>query len=160
MAAFAGILCIAVILLVQGLLFADGGLTAYGLNVVLIAIIPSFVGFGVFRVAWSVLPATKASVVGASGLAALVSVPAAAAVFALLFGIGGAVDLSLGSVLAAMVGTHVLVGIGEALVTAAVVSAVVGVRPDLVYGASDIAEDLEVCPTAAPQRPATTGGAR
>ena len=37
-----------------------------------------------------------------------------------------------------MVGVHTLVGIGEAVITAAVVSAVVSTRPDLVYGAQDL----------------------
>lgn len=58
--------------------------------------------------------------------------------FAVLYAIGGAVDLSFGAVLGAMVGVHVLVGIGEALITGAVVSAVVTTRPDLVYGATDL----------------------
>lgn len=141
---WAATLCIAVVLLVQGLLFADGGLTAYGLNVILIAIIPSFVGYGTFRLLRQALPANKGSVVLASGIAALISVPVAAAVFAVLYGIGGAVDLAFGSVLGAMVGVHVLVGIGEALITAAVVSTVVGTRPDLVYGASDLVPELEL----------------
>jgi cobalt/nickel transport system permease protein len=145
-------LCIAVVLLVQGLLFADGGLTAYGINVLLMGIIPVFVGWGVFRTVRAMAPATKATVVGASGIAAFVSVPVAAAAFAVLFAIGGSVDLSFGSVLTAMVGVHLLIGIGEAVITAAVVSAVVGARPDLVYGAADLAPELEL-------RPAATGSA-
>ena len=145
-----GTVCIAVVLLVQGLLFADGGLTAYGLNVLLIGIIPAFVGYGVFKALWPMLPKTRASAVGASATAAFVSVPVAAAVFAVLYGIGGAVDLSFGSVLAAMVGTHVLVGIGEALITGAVVSAVVASRPDLIAAAPELVPTLEL------RRPAVT----
>jgi cobalt/nickel transport system permease protein len=133
-----GCVCVAVVLLVQGLLFADGGLTAYGLNVLLIAIIPSFVGWGVFRAARSFLPATRRSVVVSSALAALVSVPVAAAAFAVLFAIGGSVDLPFRSVLAAMVGVHLVIAIGEAVITAAVVSAVVATRADVVYGARDL----------------------
>ena len=70
-------------------MFADGGLTAYGLNVLLIGIVPTFVGWWVFRAVRSVLPATKRSVVAASGVAAFVSVPVAAAAFAVLFAVGG-----------------------------------------------------------------------
>ena len=66
------------------------------------------------------------------------SVPVAAAAFAVLFAIGGSVDLSFRSVLAAMVGVHVPIGIGEAVITAAVVSAVVATRADVVYGARDL----------------------
>ncbi|CAN5504725.1 hypothetical protein BH18ACT1_BH18ACT1_11210 [soil metagenome] len=137
-------ICVAVVLLVQALLFADGGLTAYGLNVVLIGVIPSFVGYGVFRVLWSVLPKTRGTAVAAASAAALLSVPVAAAAFAVLYGIGGAVDLSFGSLFGAMVGVHFLVGIGEALITGAVVSAVVASRPDLVASAPELARPLEL----------------
>lgn len=148
-----GIVCVAIVLLVQGLLFADGGLTAYGLNTVLIAVVPALVAWAVFLAVRSVLPRTRRSVVAASAVGAFVSVPAAAAVFAVLFAIGGSVDLEFSSVLTAMVGTHVLIGIGEAIITAAVVSAVVGTRPDLVHGARDLVGALEL------RAPATTGGA-
>ncbi|HEV8115648.1 MAG TPA: energy-coupling factor ABC transporter permease [Acidimicrobiales bacterium] len=145
-----GTVCIAVVLLVQALLFADGGLTAYGLNVLLIGIIPAFVGYGVFKALWPMLPKTRASAVGASAAAAFVSAPVAAGAFAVLYGIGGTVDLSFGSLLAAMVGTHVLVGIGEALITGAVVSAVVASRPDLAAAAPELVPTLEL------RRPAAT----
>ena len=75
----------------------------------------------------------------ASGIGAFASVPVAAAAFTLLFALGGGVDISIGAVLAAMVGVHTVIGVGEALVTMAVVSSVVSVRPDLVVGASDLA---------------------
>ena len=148
-----GIICIAVVLAVQGLIFADGGLSAYGINVLLIAVIPCFVGWAVFRAVRAPLPSTKGSVVAASAVAAFVSVPVAAAAFAVLFWIGGDVDLSFGSVLAAMVGVHLLIGIGEALITAMVVSAVVSVRPDLVFGATDLAPPLDLRDRGAPVRP-------
>lgn len=144
-----GSLCVAIVVLVQALLFADGGLTALGLNVLLIGTIPAFVGYTVFRAARAVLGRTKNAVAAASGVGAFVSVPVAAAAFAVLFGIGGEVDLSFGSVLATMVGVHVLIGIGEGVITAAVVSAVVGVRPDLVLGAADVLPALEVRTVAA-----------
>ena len=139
-----GSLCIAIVLLVQALLFADGGLSAYGLNVILVALVPSFVGWAAFRLARAVLPRAQASVVPAAAVAAFVSVPVAAATFAVLFAVGGAVDLSFGSVLAAMVGVHLLIGVGEAVITAAVIGAVVGTRPDLVHGAADLERPLVV----------------
>lgn len=132
------ILCIAIVVLIQALLFADGGITALGSNIVLIAVVPSLVGWYLFRTVHSFMPARKSTVVAASAIAALVTVPAAAAVFTVLFAVGGAASVSFGTVMAAMVGTHVFIGIGEALITAAVISAVVGVRPDLVFGASDL----------------------
>lgn len=141
---WAATLCIAVVLAVQGLLFADGGLSAYGLNVLLIAVVPSFVGWFVFKAVRTALPKRPQTVVVGSAIAALVSVPVAAAVFSLLYRVGGAVDLSFGSVLGAMVGVHVLVGIGEAIITAAVISAVMSTRPDLVLGAADLTPALDL----------------
>ncbi|MDE0802218.1 MAG: energy-coupling factor ABC transporter permease [Acidimicrobiales bacterium] len=139
-----GLVCVSIVLLVQALVFADGGLTAYGLNVILVAIVPAFVGYGVYRLVRALLPANRRAVVAGSAVGAFVSVPVAAAVFAVLFAVGGSIDLEFSSVLTAMVGTHLLIGIGEAAITAAIVSAVVTTRPDLVHGARDLAVDLEL----------------
>ncbi|AJR18241.1 energy-coupling factor ABC transporter permease [Pimelobacter simplex] len=128
-------LCISVVLLVQGLFMADGGLTALGTNITLMAIVGVVVGYGVFRLALGVLPRRPGSVPLAAAAGALVSVPAAASVFSLLFAIGGTADIAPAKVLTAMVGWHLVIGIGEAVITGLVVSAVIASRPDLVRGA-------------------------
>jgi len=133
-----GSLCIAVVLAVQALLFADGGISALGLNVFNMAIVGVFAGYGLFLLARRVLPATRAGVTGAAGVAALGSVVLASLAFALEYAIDGSGGASTGRVFAAMGGVHVLIGIGEALITAMTVSAVVAVRPDLVHGAADL----------------------
>ncbi|HJU97610.1 MAG TPA: energy-coupling factor ABC transporter permease [Jiangellaceae bacterium] len=138
------VLCVSVVLIVQALLFADGGLTALGTNVTLIAVVTVAVGWFVTRAVLLVLPRRPASVVPASAVGALVSVPAAALVFVLLFAVGGNADLPLATLTAAMLGWHVLVGIGEAVITALTVSAVVAVRPDLVYAAHDVRPSLQL----------------
>jgi len=140
---WAGCICVAVVVLVQ-VLFADGGLSALGLNILLIAVVPAFAGYGVFRVARLVLPRTAGAVTVAAGVGAGLSVPVSAAVFSVLFAVGGTVDLSLRSVIGAMVGTHLLIGIGEGIITAATVRAVLAVRPDLVHGAADLQRPLEL----------------
>ncbi|WP_408898614.1 energy-coupling factor ABC transporter permease [Nocardioides sp. R1-1] len=134
-----GALCISVVLLVQALFMADGGLTALGTNITLMGLVGCFVGYAVFRLALAALPRTLGSVPVAAGIGALVSVPAAAAVFTLLFAIGGTADVAVAKVLTAMLGWHTVIGVGEAIVTALVVSAVVASRPDLVHGARGIA---------------------
>ena len=58
---YAGALCVTVVLVVQGLVFADGGLTAIGINVVLMAVVTAAVGWGVFRGAMLVLPRRRSS---------------------------------------------------------------------------------------------------
>ena len=57
----------------------------------------------------------------AAGVGALVSVPAAALVFTLLFAIGGTAPVDPDTVLGAMLGWHIVIGIGEAVVTGLVV---------------------------------------
>ncbi|GGV30466.1 hypothetical protein GCM10010182_62160 [Actinomadura cremea] len=133
-----GVLCVAVVLLLQALLFADGGLTALGVNVVTMSLVTVAVAYPLFRVLVRVLPKTRPAAAGASFAAALVSVPASAVAFTVLYALGGTTDVSIGTVAGAMVGVHVLIGIGEALITAATVSSVLAVRPDLVHGALEL----------------------
>lgn len=136
------ILCMAVVLLVQALLFADGGLTALGTNIGLMGVITVLVGWAVAKAVIGVLPKRAASVVPASFAAAAISVPVASLAFVGLYAIGGAADLPLGTLTVSMTGWHVLIGLGEAVITAATVSAVVSVRPDLVYAARNLRPTL------------------
>ncbi|MEJ7689441.1 MAG: energy-coupling factor ABC transporter permease [Nocardioidaceae bacterium] len=128
-------LCMSVVLITQSLLFADGGITALGSNITLMGIVTVAVGYAVFRIVIRWAPSSARSVSVAAFLAALVSVPVAATAFVGLYEIGGTADIPLSSLLAAMVGWHVLIGIGEAIITGLTVSSVLAVRPDLVYGA-------------------------
>jgi cobalt/nickel transport system permease protein len=132
---FTAALCLAVVLLVQGLLFADGGITALGTNITLFSVVAVGVGWLVFRGLQIVLPTRLSLVPLAAAVAALVSVPVTALAFVGLFAVGGQAPVSLGAVVTAMLGWHVLIGIGEALITGVVVSSVIAARPDLVYGA-------------------------
>ncbi|MFE6172683.1 energy-coupling factor ABC transporter permease [Streptomyces sp. NPDC056464] len=141
---YTGVLCISVVLLMQGILFADGGLTALGVNITNMAIVTTVVAYAVFRGLVKVLPRSRRSVTVASFVAALLSVPAAALAFTLMYAVGGTTDVSIGKVATAMVGVHLLIGIGEAAITALTVGAVVAVRPDLVYGARDLRQRLRL----------------
>ncbi|MBW8702850.1 Fused nickel transport protein NikMN [Streptomyces sp. MBT84] len=141
---FTGVLCVSVVLLMQGILFADGGLTALGVNITDMAIVTTVVAYAVFRGLVKVLPRTRRSVTVASFLAALLSVPAAAVAFTLIYAVGGTTDVSIGKVATAMIGVHVLIGLGEAVITALTVGAVIAVRPDLVYGARGLQQRLKL----------------
>jgi cobalt/nickel transport system permease protein len=141
---FTGVLCVSVVLLMQGILFADGGLTALGVNITDMAIVTTVVGYAVFRGLVKVLPRSRRSITVASFAAALLSVPAAAVAFTLIYAIGGTTDIAIGKVATAMIGVHVLIGIGEAVITALTVGAVVAVRPDLVYGARGLQQRLKL----------------
>lgn len=143
-------LCLTVVLLVQGLLFADGGLTALGTNVLLMGVIGVWGGWLVFALARRLLPRRGAVVPVAAALGALVSVPLAAFAFTMLYAVGGAVPIPLPTLAGTMVAWHLLIGIGEAIITFLAVSALVAARPDLVHGARDVAAagpTLELRPT-------------
>lgn len=131
----AGFVVLSVVLVVQGLVFADGGLSALGLNVINMALVGAIGGYALFRLIARVVRSSSRGVAVSAALAAFVSVPLAAASFVLEFAIGGTADVSLGKVAAAMMGSHVLIGVGEAIITGVVVGAVMASRPDLVFGA-------------------------
>jgi cobalt/nickel transport system permease protein len=138
---WAGAICVAVVLLVQAL-FADGGLTALGLNIANMALVGGIGGYAVFMLLRKVLPASKSAVAGAAGVAAGISVVLASIAFVVEYAIGGAGGASVGTVAAAMVGVHTLIGVGEGIITALTVGVVLGVRPDLVHGAADLQAPL------------------
>ncbi|MGH9258586.1 MAG: energy-coupling factor ABC transporter permease [Acidimicrobiales bacterium] len=139
-----GSLAMAVVFLVQALVFADGGLSALGLNVIVMGYVTCFVGYGAFTVVRRVLSETRPGVAVASAVGAWVGVIAASVVFVGYYAIGGSGDASLGTLTAAMVGVHALIGIGEAFITGFTIASVLAVRSDLVYGARDLRPVLEL----------------
>ncbi|MFF2846720.1 energy-coupling factor ABC transporter permease [Streptomyces sp. NPDC058001] len=141
---YTGVLCVSVVLLMQGVLFADGGLTALGVNITDMALVTTVVAYLVFRGLVKVLPRGRRSITTAAFVSALLSVPAAAVAFTLIYAVGGTADVSIGKVATAMVGVHVLIGLGEAVITALTVGAVIAVRPDLVYGARGLTRPLKL----------------
>lgn len=143
-----GALCLAVVLLVQCLLFADGGLSALGLNIVNMSLVGALGGYVVFKALRVVLPRARSGVVVASGIAAAISVVLAAIAFTIEYALGGQGAASTRTVLTAIVGVHSLIGIGEGVITALTVGLVLSVRPDLVYGARDLQPKLLVKPVA------------
>jgi cobalt/nickel transport system permease protein len=130
-----GALCVSVVVVVQALLFADGGLSALGLNVVNIALVTALGGYAAF---WALRRPLRRAATGlalAGGCAAGFSVVLAALTFTVEYSIGGAGDASLAAVGGAMIGVHLLIGVGEGVITALTVRAVLATRPDLVHGA-------------------------
>jgi len=127
-------LALSVVLGVQALLFADGGLSALGLNVFNLSVIAVWVSHFVIVGLRKVLPKTKSGVTIAAAIAAYLSVPLAALGFTAQYALGGTGTIPVETVGAAMIGTHLLIGFGEALITFMTVSAIIATRSDLVYG--------------------------
>ncbi|GIG38822.1 energy-coupling factor ABC transporter permease [Cellulomonas phragmiteti] len=131
-----GLLSVTVVLVVQAVAFADGGLTALGTNTLLMAVVGVLVGWGVGRAAVALArrrsaaepdPRVVGPVAAAAGGAAGVVV--AAGVFVGLYAVGGTVGVPLGTLTARMLGVHALIGLGEAVITGAVVALVAAVAP-------------------------------
>ena len=128
------VLCMAIVVFVQAL-FADGGLTAIGLNVLNLALIATLGGYAVFLACVKLLPVGKWGLSSAGGIAAGVSVLLAALAIVVEFAVGGPGDISLRSMSTALLGVHALIALGEGFITAAALRLVLGTRPDLVHGA-------------------------
>jgi cobalt/nickel transport system permease protein len=121
-----GLLVMTAVIALQALLFQDGGLVVMGANILVMGIVPGFVGYGVYRLATS---RSKSIKLVAAGVGAWLSVVAAALVTSLLLAFSGTANLSI--VVPVMVGVHMLIGIGEALVTVAALAFIMRSRPAL-----------------------------
>lgn len=136
--------CLTVVVTVQALLFADGGVSALGTNVLLLAVIAPWAGYAAFAAARAALPARLAMVPVAAAFGALVSVVTLAMVFVGLYAVGGAAPIPLDALVTAMGSWHLLIGLGEAAITFLVVSSLVATRPDLVHGARPVLPRTEL----------------
>jgi cobalt/nickel transport system permease protein len=123
-------LVMAIVLLIQCLGFADGGLTALGANLFNMGIIGAVGGWLLFRALQAVLPRSRWGFLAAAAAASWTAVVVAAVFCAFELDWSGTSPLR--AALPAMAGVHALIGIGEAVITAAVLSSVLAVRPDLV----------------------------
>lgn len=139
-----GTLAVTVVVVIQALAFADGGLTAVGYNVLNMAVVTSLGGYAAFRLLRRLLPANGTGVVVATGLAAGTSVVLSSMAFSIEWLFGATAPVPFTTVFGAMVGVHVLIGIGEGLISALVVGAVLATRSDLVFGAADLPRTARV----------------
>ncbi len=128
-----GIICISIVVVIQSLLFADGGLSALGINVLNMAIITSLVGWLTISSWKKLFGETNISIISGSIVAGILSVVFSSIAFVFEYALGGTVSVPLGSVLIAMVSSHLLIGLGEGVITALIVSLLLRVRSDLIY---------------------------
>jgi cobalt/nickel transport system permease protein len=119
-----------VVLVTQSFVFADGGVTALGANVLNMGVIGALLVGGLMLAARAVLPRSRGVLLAVSAAGAWLAVMAGATAASLELAISGTVPL--GTVLPAMLGVHTLIGIGEGVITAAAVSAVLASRSDLI----------------------------
>jgi cobalt/nickel transport system permease protein len=131
-----GPVVITVVTVVQALFAGDGGLSALGVNVVNLALVPAAVGYPVLLGLRRVLPRRYISTAIAAGIAAAVSVLTAALLFTAEYAVGGAAGLPLRTVAISTIGVYAVVAGLEAVVTALIVRGLLLVRADLVQVAA------------------------
>ncbi len=124
----AAVIAMTAVLVMQCLVFGDGGLFALGANVLNMAILHPIIGFAVYRALTGVVPGAArriASIAFASWVATVVVAGTCAGELALSRVVAPAV------VLPAMLSIHVAIGFGEALIAALVVATLLRLRPEL-----------------------------
>ena len=126
---WAGTLVMASVIAVQSLLFQDGGLLAMGANIVNMGLIGTIFGYAIYRAVARLLGGEERARLPAAAIAAWSSVMLGAAVTSLGLAVSGTTTLAV--VLPAMLGTHALIGIGEALITVGALALIANARPDL-----------------------------
>ncbi|MBU2603066.1 MAG: energy-coupling factor ABC transporter permease [Actinobacteria bacterium] len=131
MGPWAAVVVLAVVVAVQAVGMADGGISALGANTLNMAVVAVFVGYGAHRALRAILPPTIPWYLAGVAVASWLSVVAASGAVAVELAVSGTVPLRFA--LPAMTSVHMVIGIGEALITTTVLATVLASRPDLVY---------------------------
>lgn len=131
---WAGILAMTTVVAIQALLFQDGGLLVMGANVLNMGVVATLVGYGAYRGVRALAQGQRWGLFVGGFAAAWSSVVIAAVATAVQLVFSG--TSPLGVVLPAMAGVHVLIGIGEGLITVGALTLLAAVRRDLLELAS------------------------
>jgi cobalt/nickel transport system permease protein len=127
---WASLTIMTIVLVVQCLGFADGGLTAIGSNIFNMGVMGALGGYGVFISVYVLLRKSRKGFFIALAISSWCSIMMGACAAAIELAISGTSPLKVA--LPAMAGTHALIGIGEAIITTTAVSLILKTRPDLV----------------------------
>jgi len=126
---WAGMLVLTSVLAVQALLFQDGGLLALGANILNMAVVGVLVGWVVYTALRRLLGARTWATMVSGFAAAWLSVVVASLVAAAELAISGTSPWVVA--LPAMGLVHILIGIGEGMITVGVLAFLQAARPDL-----------------------------
>ncbi len=127
---YAGAVVITVVLIVQCFIFQDGGLTTLGANIFNMSIVGAIGGYLIYNPIRTILRGRKGVIVGVA-IAAWASVVLASCACAIELAISGTSPLRI--VLPVMIASHMLIGIGESIITLFITGLILKVRPDLIY---------------------------
>jgi cobalt/nickel transport system permease protein len=119
------------VVIVQCLIFQDGGLLALGCNIINMALVPSYLGYFLYRTITNGRFSSLKVYIGAM-LACVIATEAGAILVAFQAGLSGVLAVPFSTFLITMIGVHFLVGFIEGLVTVAVLAYLQQLRPDIV----------------------------
>ncbi|OHB81609.1 MAG: hypothetical protein A2Z38_07605 [Planctomycetes bacterium RBG_19FT_COMBO_48_8] len=119
------------VVIVQCLIFQDGGLLALGCNIINIGLVPSYLGYFLYRTVTNGRFSSLKVYIGAM-LASVIAMEAGAILVAIQAAMSGVLAVPLSTFLITMIGVHFLVGFVEGLVTVTVLAYLQQLRPDIV----------------------------
>lgn len=128
------LIAMSVTLLLQLLLFADGGVTAIGTNVFNMGVVACGTAYASSTLLIKILPSSGRRPLFASALSAWLSVTVSSAALAVELAVSG--TSPIGAAFPAIVGVYAIIGVGEALLTASALSVIMAARPDIARGIS------------------------
>jgi cobalt/nickel transport system permease protein len=131
----AGAIVISVVLVAQALIFQDGGITALGANILNMSFVGTVGGYSIYFLIRKIVSG-RMGILIATFISAWASVILASTACSLELAISGTSPLKI--VLTAMAGIHVLIGVGEGVITLFIVSFLLKVRPDLIYSSGEV----------------------
>ncbi len=129
---WAGCVALTLVLVVQALLFADGGLLSLGANVLNMAVVGTWTGWAIYAGLRKLFGRSPSATVASAVCAAYLSVLAAAVCFCAEFGVSHrAAEFDLGRLFVLMLVFHAGIGLGEGLITGLVVRWLLVRRPEM-----------------------------
>ena len=129
---WSAILSITTVLIIQSVLFADGGITALGANILTMGIVSVSLAWVLSRTLLALFGGSKKYLPIACGIGAAISVLGTSLACGILLALSGISKASI--VIPSMAGIHLFIGIGEGIITGSILAYLVKVRPDLLPG--------------------------
>jgi len=126
-----GAIVMSSVVIVQCLIFQDGGLLALGCNIINMAVVPTYLGYYLYRIITNGRFTSLKVYIGAM-LACVIAVEAGAILVPVQAALSGVLAAPLATFLVTMIGIHFMVGFVEGLITVAVLAYLQQLRPDVV----------------------------
>jgi len=129
----AGAIVISSVVIIQCLIFQDGGLLALGCNIINMGLVPSYLGYFLYK-SFTTGPFSSLRTYVGTMLGCVIAIEAGAVLVPIQAALSGVLVVPFATFLITMLGVHLLVGFVEGLITVAVLGYIQQVRPDMVSG--------------------------